>query len=731
MKKQEVNQNAKSVENESGRSMVEMLGVLAIMGVLAIGGIAGYRWAMDKYNANEILNEVRKRAVTASQQRILGHAINLSEYGDNTIQGHTVTTADHYNGDTSFFALTVSEIEKGVCDKVLAEKIPFAVDTWVGEDADECAEGDNAITFVFANDLNDQACIAENKPLGPKECPLGWVGDLCNIPDNACGGHGAWTNAYVSISYCICENGWGGNNCEVNCPNKQYPLEGLDADGNPNGSCQSCLTSSINISADNCAKCPNRFVGTIGGHSVCVPCTYDDQNWAANVIRAEESECAKCPNRKMVSGKCRLKCDGIVDNYSNKCYPCESNESVHVANKEECAKCPNREMWDGYCILKQDCDGFRGTYGDCFPCDYNEEIPWSHNRLECEKCVNREQYGNYCVLKECNGFLGPDFKCYPCDIKDPVYMGSSSVKSVCARKCPNRKEHGDYCVLKDCDGFWGYDGVCYSCDTEAPIYTFFTSSCDRCSNREMIKKDCVLTGCKDGFLDYNGQCHLCTKQQAVNVNSDDTECAKCSNRQMKGKYCILKECNGFQDDSGTCYSCDVADSIYTSSMECSKCSNRERKSGYCILKDCAGFRNSSGKCYSCTDESSVWFSNKETGQAECDKCSERGMYGNYCILDNECDGFRNGSGTCYSCDIREAIYVSSSECDKCNNREQVGKYCVLKQSCDGFWNPDNGRCYSCWEPQEQKVGLTSEGIQECAKCPNREMWGPYCRLKRE
>ncbi len=70
--------------DESGRSMVEMLGVLAIMGLLVIGGVAGYRYAMDKYNANEILNEVRKRAVTASQQRVLGQPIDLSEWS-NTI----------------------------------------------------------------------------------------------------------------------------------------------------------------------------------------------------------------------------------------------------------------------------------------------------------------------------------------------------------------------------------------------------------------------------------------------------------------------------------------------------------------------------------------------------------------------------------------------------------------------------------------------------------------------
>ena len=33
------------MKNESGRSMVEMLGVLAIIGVLSVGGIAGYTTA--------------------------------------------------------------------------------------------------------------------------------------------------------------------------------------------------------------------------------------------------------------------------------------------------------------------------------------------------------------------------------------------------------------------------------------------------------------------------------------------------------------------------------------------------------------------------------------------------------------------------------------------------------------------------------------------------------------
>ena len=43
--------------NYFGRSMIEMLGVLAIVGVLSVGGIAGYSKAMEKYKLNKTVEE--------------------------------------------------------------------------------------------------------------------------------------------------------------------------------------------------------------------------------------------------------------------------------------------------------------------------------------------------------------------------------------------------------------------------------------------------------------------------------------------------------------------------------------------------------------------------------------------------------------------------------------------------------------------------------------------------
>ena len=46
------------IKNQNGRSMIEMLGVLAIIGVLSVGGIAGYSKAMSKYRINKTIEQI-------------------------------------------------------------------------------------------------------------------------------------------------------------------------------------------------------------------------------------------------------------------------------------------------------------------------------------------------------------------------------------------------------------------------------------------------------------------------------------------------------------------------------------------------------------------------------------------------------------------------------------------------------------------------------------------------
>ena len=64
--------------NEAGRSMVEMLGVLAIIGVLSVSGIAGYTSAIRSYRANEIVNATSMLYTMAATQNLCKGDKNLS-----------------------------------------------------------------------------------------------------------------------------------------------------------------------------------------------------------------------------------------------------------------------------------------------------------------------------------------------------------------------------------------------------------------------------------------------------------------------------------------------------------------------------------------------------------------------------------------------------------------------------------------------------------------------------
>ena len=58
----------KKLNSQSGRSMVEMLGVLAIIGVLSVGGIAGYSLSMRRHRANGVVDIASKFALVAYSQ---------------------------------------------------------------------------------------------------------------------------------------------------------------------------------------------------------------------------------------------------------------------------------------------------------------------------------------------------------------------------------------------------------------------------------------------------------------------------------------------------------------------------------------------------------------------------------------------------------------------------------------------------------------------------------------
>ena len=170
-----IKMNKQPMTTESGRSMVEMLGVLAIIGVLSIGGIAGYTYAMNKSKANDILDGVSQRALVVSQQMILGNTASLVEYNNKKIGNYGVTLSDKDYG-TGFFGIKVSGVEQAVCERLQDQELRNAVKTELGGTAladATCASENNDITYVFNEALNGSAVA-------------GGGDDACTLTDDDC-----------------------------------------------------------------------------------------------------------------------------------------------------------------------------------------------------------------------------------------------------------------------------------------------------------------------------------------------------------------------------------------------------------------------------------------------------------------------------------------------------------------------------------------------------------------
>lgn len=98
---------------QNGRSMIEMLGVLAIIGVLSIGGISGYSKAMAKYKINKTVDQVSMlitsiRTAFGNQNSYAGltttKAIDYDLVGNDLTLGATDSLTNAYSGSVTIEA---------------------------------------------------------------------------------------------------------------------------------------------------------------------------------------------------------------------------------------------------------------------------------------------------------------------------------------------------------------------------------------------------------------------------------------------------------------------------------------------------------------------------------------------------------------------------------------------------------------------------------------------------
>ena len=389
-------------QNEHGRSMVEILGVLAVIGVLSFGGIQGYKYAMDKHRANDIVHSVNMRATDIWHLYQDGEkelpdspeADAFPEYGEMTQTGFEILVTSH---PPLAFRTWVNDVPSAVCQKVLQENLDDAIQglkfvqvngTKYTEDPTICGESGTMNQMVFTSFLDEDGGAVTNltdeegRPLehcvDNEDCESCCGTPLCDEDTMTC-------SDGCTLSGKVCNN----SSCEC--------VECMEDDDCPSAGqiCDPSANQCVNV-PESCGEGERFGQEYRAKNGACVPCSYisevlvmnSDENdgkfqveVAGEIIedsRSGQDMCRACkdPTHRVEgagSGAskqtyCATGC--IIGNSflskSKGCIRCDSMTEIEIADEDQaraqCLACPNR-IWfkadNTYkCVLKNCPNGY-------------------------------------------------------------------------------------------------------------------------------------------------------------------------------------------------------------------------------------------------------------------------------------------------------------------------------------------------------------------------------------
>ena len=125
---------------EFGRSMIEMLGVLAIVGVLSVGGIAGYSKAMMKWKINKMIEDYTMLMT------------GLMEYQESLFKTYTGDYENRFLAQFIIDAKLVPETWKLVNQQYIADSLGNKINVYV--DTAKTGTKFSSDTFIVPDGIN-------------------------------------------------------------------------------------------------------------------------------------------------------------------------------------------------------------------------------------------------------------------------------------------------------------------------------------------------------------------------------------------------------------------------------------------------------------------------------------------------------------------------------------------------------------------------------------------------
>lgn len=300
-------------KSQLGRSMIEMLAVVAIIGILSIVTFWGYEMAMARHRANEVIKETNMLALYIEQQfdnELDDEEFDLAEWqGDGVLKLQVAG----YSGDLTFdqyttaFEVKLDDVQKDVCQRIMNSgwEQPYLI--YVNGDArGPCDQDENTMAFAFNNTLDTDA--------------------------PACNPRSGWNDETERCEPCADGQGKQDDHCQT-CPENYYQY-GDDCRPCPDGveteagstECP-CPSGSIWNNVDGtCDICP---AGTYQRENTCVECPKGASSSAGSTT-------CNCPTGSTWVGEPVYTCDppSCGDTYQD----CPQRNNQYVACVEHICK---------------------------------------------------------------------------------------------------------------------------------------------------------------------------------------------------------------------------------------------------------------------------------------------------------------------------------------------------------------------------------------------------------
>ncbi len=409
MRKEKLNQN------EQGRSMVEMLGVLAIMGLLTIIGIAGFRIALNKHYANQTVDRLMRRAVVVAGQANFGQNLSLHEFDENDGE-YPIPNPDTLEHNAESFTLTVDGVPQEVCQQIIG--MDWKIAKIIPEDC-----SDTTMKFMFLNDLTDcTGCQPETVDCPPaSEIQCGKCSIVKGFDDNNADCEGNENGGYCVRGKCLkCDKGYfwytrGSGRCEkcdetdnwASTSDYQYACLGkmfFDTSGRLFG-CLDPHQADWYDEQNSCVACTNRCFNE-GSNS----CRFPDNAYQRN--NDGTCSCTSTPNSS---------------SYNGRCYYCEPGTFLSTwANG--CVTCDDSDTWGTVATYRHHCLGtmyYRNNDPRLYGCNMTTSTS-GVDAKSCTECKNSEGVKNRCYL---------DGTCYLAN--GSPYYRTSETDGTCTTTAPS------------------------------------------------------------------------------------------------------------------------------------------------------------------------------------------------------------------------------------------------------------------------------------------------------